>query len=369
VIFGGYVHYRPSVVAFDLSNEHLRVLPGLYQKSSELIEVRANPGQQSFTVLYTEKLPGRQLTIASKTYDEQANPLLEYTLQPEEGTHLLYGRSTQFSDTAVHIAGTYANRTSSDFSQGIFVSSVFKDGRQEVNYYPFADLENFFVFMSEKRQNRIKERIERKKKQHKDIDFNYRLLVHDILPHNDQYILIAEAFYPKYNNAGPANFGYGGFRSNRGTTQGYLEGYKYTHAILLAFDGYGKLQWDNGFEINEVYQPTLEKLVHVLPTEDQTVLVYAYEDELQSKIIRDEEVLAGKESNELQMVDFVGEARNNLGTNIQLHDWYGNNLYAYGEQRITNPDGSESSSRRVFFINKVSYQPMPEEELQKAEAE
>ena len=364
VIFGGYVNYRPSVFAFDIYTEQLKVLPGLYDKNSELIEVRANPLQQSFTVLYTEVLPNRQHTISSKTYDSEANPVLEYKLQPEEGMHLLYGRTTQFSDSAVHIAGTYAPKNS-DYSQGIYISSVYGNGEQSIKYYPFTELENFFVFMSEKRQKRVKQKIKRRNDQRRSLNLNYRLLVHDIVPHTDQYILLAEAFYPKYNAGGPMNLNSRGFRD---ASQNYLEGYKYTHAVLLGFDGSGKLLWDNGFEINEVVQPTLEKLVHVLPADDQIVLVYAYENELQTKIISNNTVLAGKESNALQLVDYLGETRDDGNGYIELHDWYGNSLYAYGEQRIKNPDGSEDNNRRVFFINKITYQPISAEELQKADS-
>ena len=55
--------------------------------------------------------------------------------------------------------------------------------------------------MRARRQERIENKIERKKINGKKIKFNYRLLVHDIIDHGDQYIMLGEAFYPKYKTS------------------------------------------------------------------------------------------------------------------------------------------------------------------------
>lgn len=357
VIFGGYVNYRPAVFVYDLDAERFKVLPGLYINNSELLELKVQPEQKTFTVLYSDQTPDRQQTIGSKTYDLKGELVFEYRLKPDKDHYLLYGRTTSFNDDAIYIAGTYAN-SNTKYSRGIYVARVAADGSQKINYYNYGELENFFSFMKDKRQKRIKEKIRRRMADGKKVKFNYRLLVHDVVENNGTHIMLAEAFYPKYINRSMGPY-FGNFdHSNSAYAQQYVEGYKYTHAVVVGFDEKGKLLWDNSFEINEVLSPQLDKLVHVLPKKDYTVLLYSYDGAIRTKIIQDNKVLEGKQEEKLAL-KYAGDESSSLDKEATtLLPWYGPYFFAYGNQRIRNTgDKGVEPSRKVFFINKIVYQP------------
>ncbi|WP_040397691.1 hypothetical protein [Cesiribacter andamanensis] len=354
VLVGGYVNYRPAVFAYDLSKEVLRVLPGLYLNNSELLELKVSPEQKTFTVLYTDQTPDKQKTIGSKTYNELGELVFEYRLKPERDKYLLYGRTTSFDDEAVHIAGTYSN-SNSKYSRGVFVASIATDGSQRINYYDYGELQNFFSYMKDKRQKRVQERIKRRMAQGKKAKFNYRLLVHDVIENNGNHILLAEAFYPKYANRPASPY----FDSSRPSAyQGqYLEGYKYTHAIMVGFDTKGKLLWDNSFEISEVTTYQLDKLVHVQPEQDYTVLLYSFEGAVKSKIIRNDRVLEDKNEEKIALQNSTDQVPNPEYGTTKLESWYGPYFFAYGTQRIrTSGSPALRQGRKVFYINKIVYQ-------------
>lgn len=363
MLLGGYVNYRPAVIYYDLKVDKYRVIPGLYMNHSELLEIKTNEENNTFTILYTERVRNRQQTISTKTFDREGSLIYEYRLLPDSDRNLLYGRTTaSFSDDALQVAGTYSHGNTK-FSRGIFIANVQPDGSQDIQYYNYGDLQNFFSYMKAKRENRIRKRIERRKVKGKKVKLNYKLLVHNIIEQKEGNILLGEAFYPKYVNQVSNHTMPGGSfnRFNRGyptSNTNYVEGYRYTHAVLIGFDKSGNLTWDNSFEINDVLSTTLQKYVQVLPFEDCTVLLYMYENVVRSKIIRKEEVLEGKSTEEIATLYEGDEVRSNDFDMGGLEPWYGHWFYAYGVQRIYNEQATDiKNNRKVFFINKVTYYP------------
>jgi hypothetical protein len=363
MLLGGYVNYRPAVIYYDLKADKYRVIPGLYMNHSELLEIKPNEENNTFSILYTERIRNRQQTISTKTFDRDGSLIFEYRLRPDPDRNLLYGRTTStFTDNGLHLAGTYSHGNTK-FSRGIFIANVQADGSQDIQYYNYGDLQNFFSYMKAKRENRIRKRIQRRKVKGKKIKLNYKLLVHNIIEQKEGNILLGEAFYPKYaSQTSYSNFSAGNFtRYNRGYTansSANLEGYQYTHAVLIGFDKTGNLTWDNSFEINDVMSPVLKKYVQVLPFDDCTVLLYMYENVVRSKIIHKEEVLEGKSTEEIATLYEDDEVRRNDFDMGGLEQWYGPWFYAYGVQRIRNrKDSAVKPERKVFFINKITYHP------------
>jgi hypothetical protein len=296
----------------------------------------------------------RQRTIWIKNYDAEGDLITNYSLEPDENKHLIFGRAIKTSGNTQIVAGVYGNR-SAEYSRGIFLASIEPSGLQQIRYYNFADLENFFKYMKAKREIRVKKRIERKKIKGKKIRFNYRFLVHEIVPYNDQFVLLGEAFYPKYIHT---DRGYTGFFTYGGNPNAIIQrgrifdGYYYTHAVVMGFTPEGKLIWDNSFEINDVRTFTLEQFVKLEVQDDKIALLYLYEDKLRTKIIQNNDVIEGKSIDPIKpKFDNDVITRNNSEIS-KLEYWYQNYLYAYGVQHIENPTVAKPK-RKVFYINKV----------------
>lgn len=361
-IIGGYYNRIPVVLHFSFLHQRSKVLPGLFSETGELTQIKAHD-DGSFDVLISAKNLLRQRTIWIKSYDPEGNLLRNLPLVPEENKHLIFGRSLKTQGDKQIVAGVYGNR-SSEFSRGLFIATIDPSGLEQIKYYNFADLDNFFQYMRANREKRIKNRIERKKIKGKKIRFNYRFLVHELVPYKDQFVLLGEAFYPRYVSADRGQYRFfspytamaGGMVQNGRI----FDGYHYTHAVVMGFNEDGKLLWDNSFEINDVKTFTLEQFVKLEVLPDRLALMYVFENHIRTKIIQDDVVLEGKAVDPIRTLRENEVVRNEKNVTNKLEYWYNNYLYAYGVQDIISPTRDGSFKRRVFYINKVHYPDNPD---------
>lgn len=354
-LIGGYYNRVPVVLHFSLVTFKSKVLPGLFNEAGELTQVRTHEDGR-FDVLISAMNFNRQRTVWIKNYDPEGNLLRNFSLEVEDNKHLIFGRSLTTEQDMQIVAGVYGGR-SAEFSRGLFIASIDPSGMERTRYYNFADLENFFKYMKAKREKRVKTRIERKKIKGKKIKFNYRFLVHELIPYNDQYILLGEAFYPKYKTVDQSYGFFRPFAPGGGMIQNgrIFDGYHYTHAVVMCFDANGNLLWDNSFEINDVRTFALEQFVKLEVQDDKIALLYLYDNEIRTKIIQGDQVLEGKTSDPIRTLNETEFVKKDFGEKSKLEYWYDGHLYAYGVQDIVNVNPKNIGKRRVFYINKVTY--------------
>ena len=358
ILLGGYANYKPVIIRYNLFDQRPQVVPGFYADYSELLRLETDDRLRTFTVTMSEKTPDKRNTISVRSFTESGEMIRNILLRPEDGKGLLNGAPARLEHGKQFIAGTYGHKRST-YSRGLYVATVTDDGSQKIDYYNYGDLENFFSYMRAKREQRIKEKIKRRKVMGKRVKFNYRLLVHDIIEDGDHYILFGEAYYPKYSNySGYDRFGgatYGGRYNNSYFNPNFL-GYKYTHAVVMAFDKAGKILWDNSFEINDITSYDLQQFVNLSARQDEVVLLYNFENVIRSKIIKSDQIVEGKTFNDVKLTFEDDEARDNDKQIGGLEQWYGRSFYTYGIQDIKNlRDTSVKLNRKVFYINKVVY--------------
>jgi len=356
ILLGGYTNYRPVIIRYNLFDQRPQVVPGFYADYAEILRLETDDRLRTFTVTMSEKTTDKRTTISVRSFSESGDMIRNILLQPDESKSLINGAPSHLEMDRQFIAGTYGHKRST-YSRGLYIATVGSDGQQKIDYYNYGDLENFFSYMRAKREQRIKEKIKRRKVMGKRVKFNYRLLVHDIIQDGDTYTLYGEAYYPRYSNySGYERFG--GYTYGRGNTYfnpNFL-GYKYTHAVVMRFDRSGKLLWDNSFEINDVTSYDLTQFVHVSSSGEEVALLYVFENVIRSKIIKSDQIVEGKTFNDIELTfedDEVKESDNVVGG---LSEWYGRTFYTYGIQDIKNVrDDRVRLNRNVFFINKVVY--------------
>ncbi len=354
LIFGGYINSLPAVICYEFGKKIPKVVPGLFKERSQIQHLELDDKLRVFNVLISFRTKDGRRSLSLNSFDEHGDLIKNTNLQPSEEYSLLFGRTVKLDRDAELIVGTYS-RKRSDLSRGIFLARISPEGDQIINYYNYADLKNFFSYMKARRKQRVEERIQRRKIKGKKNKFNYRLLVHEVIERDGRFIMVGEAFFPKYSQTSY----YGGFNSSHygDNYASTFDGYKYTHAVVFGFDRRGRLIWDNSFEINDVSSFTLDQFVHIVPSEKDIALIYMYENEIRSKVIEGNEVLEGKNFNELKLSfedDIAAESQGEYGG---LEEWYSGNLFAYGVLKIKNMrDEGVKLNREVFFINKIRYQ-------------
>jgi len=339
-LIGGYYNYRPFIVYFNFATQQSKILPGFFNETGELTQVKSYQ-DGTIDVIVSSDNYEKKKCLWIRNYDTKGDLVKTTLLRPEEKKNLIFGRSIKIDDDEQAVVGVYGRYK--EYSRGIFIARIDAEGEYQIKYYDYGELQNFFSYLKASREKRIKERIQRKKIKGKKAKFNYRFIVHEVIKVGDDYVMLGEAFYPKY--------AYVGMSQTR-----ILIGYQYTHAVVIGFDKDGKLTWDNSFEINDVKTTTLDQYVKIQTQQDKIILQYAYTNQIRSKIIKDAEILEGKSTNDIRL-RFDGDIlRDSDYEPSKLDYWYDNKLYVYGIQQIRNyREARVNASRRVFFINKIDY--------------
>jgi hypothetical protein len=267
--------------------------------------------------------------------------------------------------------------TNNAASQGLYISKFIDKELVFTSYHSFTDFKNFFNFMNERQQEKIEKRIRKKKESGDDLKLNYRLLVHDIVPKNNNFLLVAEVFYPEYRYQNPNMMGGLGYGSmigypfgmglynpylwnpmygGRGYNQQIFDGFTYTHAVVADVDQNGKLLWDNSISFDNVKSMELREKIKVQTfSNGNSKLVYSHNGAIRSKIIKGNQVVDSDRviPNETNV---EGDKVRKTSTD-DIDYWYGNFYLAWGEQRIINAAGDPQTRgrRNVFYLNKIAY--------------
>lgn len=341
-LIGGYFNYRPLMVYFNFVSQQAKIMPGFFNEPGELTQIKTYSNGFIDVIVSTDNYEKKRC-LWIRNYDAGGDLIKTTILTPEDKKNLIFGRSIQIGNDQQAVVGVYGRFK--EYSRGIFIARVAPNGEYEIQYHDYGELEHFFNYMKATRVKRIKGRIERKKIKGKKAKFNYRLIVHEVInTHNDNYIMLGEAFYPKYSYTN-------GVTQNR-----ILIGYQYTHAVVIGFDENGKLTWDNSFEINDVKTSGLEQFVKIHTQRDKIILQYVYQNQIRSKIIRGSEIIEGNASDDIKLKfkdDIVKDTNDEAN---KLDYWYNGRLFVYGVQQIKNwRELKVNASRKVFFVNKIQY--------------
>ena len=251
--------------------------------------------------------------------------------------------------------GTYSSKNI-HYSQGIFFCEVKNGKLQNISFYSYSDLQNFHSYLSERRQNRIEKKKEKKKRKGGELNLNYRIAIHDIITKEDSYILLGEAFYETHRSEVTyISTTVNGSTTMMPITNTVFDGYQYTHAILVKFDLNGNKLWDQTFEMRSDYKPfSIKKFISMVEDDNKLKMVFANKSTMVSKIIdMDGEIIQDKISDPIE----TGYAEDKIKYSFSnIHYWYDDYFIAYGFQRIKNKeDEIIKRKRNVFFVSKVRF--------------
>lgn len=242
-------------------------------------------------------------------------------------------------------SGTYSTKSGGS-SQGMYISRISGKTVKFITYLNFTEFQDFFSYLSEKKQDKIEKKVEKKKAQGKEVAFDYLLAMHNVKKMGDKYIILAEAYYPTYRtvsyyNAATKSWSY----------QTVFDGFQYTHASLSAFNTDGEKLWDRTFPLGLLEKPfAVKKYVRMKIQDNQIDLMYAAGKYLSLMSVNEDNDLFKEIKTDYIKTDDEEKIKRGY-SNLQY--WYGDYFVAYGEQKIKGDDKAKTKNRTVYFINKI----------------
>jgi len=332
-LFAGYEKDIPVVLYYNIATKKIKVVPGLYNEGTSLLQVAAN-NDSSFEVFLLLPTTAKQTGIQVIGYSEEGALKYETRIEPSD-KHLISCQSIPLNSEEVMIKGTWS-MDRSGYSNGIFVGRIDSNGSQKITYYNYSDFDSFFIYKSDNAQERVKKRIENNQVKGKDVRVSYQMLVNDPFQKDDKTIMVGQVYKPAYGNS-------------------YAGRYRYTHAVVLIFDEKGALISDASVDLPDIVTMELKQVAFTSVQKDSLTFLYLLDDDIQ---VKTESLSIGTSKLEtvpIRLLHSGDKQREFLETYSGFEKWYEDTFFVYGIQNITNKEKKDLERRRkVFFLNKIT---------------
>lgn len=361
-----------TILLLDLAANKFQFLPSVYEPLPTQLSFLADSAARRAEFVLSQT-NGFKTRLQLKQLSAEGKLLRSEFVQAESERGLISAQISPATDSANGrlLAGTYTLRDSR-FSQGLFAADLSAGvtptgSRRSLRFYDFANLKHFFDFMSPSRAARLRRRSEKFRANDRVLRLHYRTLIHDLIPFQNGYVMVAEVYYPNYRQNGYSPFAgqflpyspyrYGGYNNANwygGTRQ--AEGYRITHALVCGFDNRGNLLWDNTFVLKDVYNNNLVETVRLRPLPDgqRVAIAYIDEDKFNYKVIDKSAPSPNDLHVELQTSALPTVKEKATSTSQEgLLAWYGSRFLAFGYQNIRT---EKAPNREVFFVNVVGFE-------------
>ena len=350
ILVGGYFNARPLVLMFEIENSSARILPGFFNFPGTLYQLSKNEQTGVIEIVIRNRINNKTQGLWLKTFNYEGEIIHDVQLPYTTGQIVTQGRSVFTDDYLFVSSGTYS-RKSTYYNNGFYFISPHTDNENpRPEFINFADLNNFFSYMSPRRQKHIGERIKNKRLLGKEKHFSYRVLLHSFSKVDDTFVLFGEIYSKSSSsNSYSSSFFTAAYRS-------VLEVYRYTSGFILSFDQQGRLVWDQAVKIEDYksYFLSQKSTFHV---DDNTgIIMYAIHDKIHYKIFSENETLVDRSEVSIEPKGPNDKIVWQGNSSVNVQNWYDNKFLVYGTHYVKNLyDRTENSRRKVFYINKMDY--------------
>jgi len=273
-------------------------------------------------------------------------------LAGENGSKYLVGSYyDSFSKRSLRLSQSQMKNMS---SVGLYFGKI-QNGKPEfIKLYPFSKLKNFFSFLSERQLRKMTRKQQRAEQKGKSISISTYLLFHEhVIMQNSKTIVIAEAFYPRYETYCYTTYTHNGMPTT--TCTNVFIGWQFTHALVVAFSEDGEIVWDYALPIKGILTMDLRTKVRAITHNNEINLLYSSAGSIKSQVISDGVPVGQLETAKVETFYDSDEQQSNTISNVEY--WYDNYFLASGYQMIRNKARQGGKKKRyVYYFNKMAYQ-------------
>jgi hypothetical protein len=246
-------------------------------------------------------------------------------------------------------------------SDGYFTAVVKGGIANNIQYFNFSGFTNAFKYITNPSALRVKPKVDKKSNKSSESEqsdnssdndktLNLRLIAHEVVYSNGQFIIVSEAYSPEYHTNTQMSYDYYGRAFP--TSYQVFDGFRYSHAFVAGFDSSGNMKWNNGMEMRDILTKYLNRKLNCLFENDETILYYNANNKVAFKTIAGSTIventtyaaLAPKRGTDQPIDEYLGT----------IEYWYDDYFIATGYQTIRN-NYLESNKRNVFYMSKFAF--------------
>ena len=348
---------RSIVVLYDTISNQLKILSGFYKLNQEILNIKIGDSNNYFSIIYVASNSNNVSELVKKNYTVEGNEIASLGIKSNNYS-FIDGKFYNINNNQHIVIGTYG-RKNSRYTRGLFFSKIENDQQTFIKFYDYSKMENFFYYLKDKKEKKIKKKIVKKDNLKKNMKLSYNLIIDDVNENDSLFLISGESYFEEYNERGfyPTITFYNAYSGNYDKAlDPNFSGYNHTHSIIAAFNIDGELIWDNSIDITDIISFEEKKYVKISINDNtkDIAMIYFHKGVISLKIINERRNLTDKKSyplNPLKKNDIILESEKLMEG---LEHWYDNYYFTYGIQKIRNiKDNDIKLKRRVFYINKI----------------
>ena len=277
----------------------------------------------------------------------KTQPSISVPIENEQGKYTLDASITWQGEESFVVTGSYS--LDRDVAANGLYLALFEQGKQRwIRYHNFGDMPNFFTYMNKRQQIKAEKAVQKKKEKGKDDVIEVLVVSHEVERLANQYVLVAERYYPTYRQSVNTYFVNGQMQTQ---TVMMFDGYEYTHGVVLGLDESGNKLWDHCFELDNLDKPyTLVKNIRNFSSANDIRLFYPSKTNFKALRITGQSGVSSRDWGSIAPDNPEEKVRWSSGLSAQY--WYDDYVLVSGWQRIKEDEGRKKR-RTVFFLSKL----------------
>lgn len=338
-------------------------MPVLFKENPTYIEdVKFDTLNQNILLALNIYPSKKTSALYLNTYNQNSTLLNSVLIAPPLSSQkLINAQLSAFSSSEIYILGSFNNEngnTSSneeeipgETSEGFYMAKIENGEQKFIHFQKLLDFKNITQILNNEELAEVQNLKRKEKKKGKEQSLYYQFLIHDLKKEGDNFILLAEAYYPEYHQVSTMSYDFYG----RPMPYYYsvFDGFRYFNAFVVNFDSEGNLNWSNGIKIWDKRTMHLQKSVEAWQDSTNLVIFYNHDGKIHSKVIDGYNQLGNVEKTRIA-TKYAGDVQIESSEGMIRH-WYGNYFLAYGYQTLRNNQLGGGSKRRVFYFNKLVF--------------
>jgi hypothetical protein len=344
-VVGGLYEDKPVVAIFNFFDGSTKILPNVYSKGIVLNDVIVEDETQEIKVLLHNELKKEGCGYHVNVYNYNGVFLRKIELPRLGDKTYITAKLANINPEKSILIGTYSHNCST-LAEGLYTAVLNDDETPIVHFFDYTDIPSSYHYLSPKRIEKIKEKVELKKEEGKDIALKFNTYLQDIIQTPNQQLLLIAHWY--YNDYKPNNtrtiIQYPFLNLDK---QRHEESFRYFHALLCSFDDNGQMLWNNSMSTKNMDRVSgtsaLSVQVAFVGQQEQTI-AYIGENKIASQIVKEKDIIRGIHYKPIvESTDTVAYA--------ELLAWYNSYFLLSGYQDIAIPTGQKD--QQVFFVERV----------------
>ena len=382
VTYSMYTPFPAEIIRFDVSANQM-ILGMNYGKEQALIlikdlatgnentikfadyptyikDVKVRPETGEIWTTLNVYLTKKESSLYLNSYDLTGQLSKTITLTPPRvSERLMNGQIHLDQNNNLFVLGTFNNLNGrsaksettgkGEQSEGFYIAGITEGNQKFLRTYGLLEFKNITQILNNQQLAAAGNLMKKQGKQGKEQSLVYDFLIHELRVDGDNFIMVADAYYPEYRQISTMSYDFYGRPMPYYYT--VFEGYRYFNAFVVGFNRQGELLWSNGIKIWDVQSMQLMQKTAIFADGKELLIFYNHDGKIVSKVMEGYDDIGNVENTKIA-TGFSGDVllENSQGT---IAHWYRDFFVAYGYQILQN-NTKGGDRRKVFYFNKIA---------------